>query len=179
MWVDKIGKKLYNFMRQFNSVAERMEERKVIVMNEENNIFDVCDFILFYETVVNRCPVTNLRIQKLLYFIQAAFLEELGQLCFRARMEAWHYGPVIPDVYRRYKGYGSFGIEPSHFPGIETVADRINHRELIEDVLTECREMSTSRLVEITHRQAPWNDSYQQDNAEITEDSLRTYFTEG
>lgn len=146
-------------------------------MNEENDVFDVCDFILSFETVVNSSPVTNLRIQKLLYFIQAAFLEELDQLCFRARMEAWHYGPVIPEVYKRYRGYGSFSIEPRHFPGLELAGFRLNHRDLIEEVLNECREMSTSHLVEITHRQAPWNRSYQQDNDEITEASLRNYFT--
>ena len=53
--------------------------------------------------------MTNLRLQKLLYFAQGWHLARFGRPLFDASIEAWPYGPVVPEVYRAYKEYGAGG----------------------------------------------------------------------
>ena len=65
--------------------------------------------------VIRRCwqnerPVNNLKLQKILYFIQAEFLVGTGKACFDDEIEAWASGPVVPAVYSRYMIFGSTNI---------------------------------------------------------------------
>ena len=65
--------------------------------------------------IIKRCnelnrPISNLKLQKLLYFVQAEFLVGEGSACFPEEIEAWDFGPVVPEVYHRYKAYGSASI---------------------------------------------------------------------
>ena len=60
--------------------------------------------------------MTNLRLQKLLYFAQGWHLARFGRPLFDASIEAWPYGPVVPEVYRAYKEYGREGIASAEPP---------------------------------------------------------------
>lgn len=171
---DFFAKGLYNLLGSIYASPKETEERKVIVMNEENDIFDVCDFILFYEDSKGR-SVSNLRLQKLLYFIQAKFLKETNSPCFTEEMRAWKYGPVIPTIYQKYRGYGALSIEVSHFPYSVEARNRLNGWEFIEEILEQMREISTGDLVDITHCQKPWNEARKMDG-EITIQMMRDTF---
>ncbi|MEY8436531.1 type II toxin-antitoxin system antitoxin SocA domain-containing protein [Atopobiaceae bacterium 24-176] len=50
--------------------------------------------------------VTNMKLNKLVYFAYAFFLKDGGRL-FDDDIEAWQYGPVVPAVYHAYKSNGS------------------------------------------------------------------------
>ena len=60
---------------------------------------DIAEYIIYREASQGR-TVSNLRLQKLLYFVQAQFIVQKDAPCFTERMEAWDYGPVVPEVYR-------------------------------------------------------------------------------
>ena len=47
--------------------------------------------------------ITNLKLQKMLYFAQVYFLATMNRPLFSDRIEAWEYGPVVPCIYRQYK----------------------------------------------------------------------------
>ena len=66
-----------------------------------NNLQDVIDYIFFYESSKQRA-VNKLRLQKLLYFIQVDFLINFKEPCFENEMEAWDFGPVVPEAYFKY-----------------------------------------------------------------------------
>lgn len=56
--------------------------------------------------VIDKCtrdeqPVSNLQLQKILYYIQKTFLKN-GTEAFEDEMEAWQFGPVVPNVYYQY-----------------------------------------------------------------------------
>ena len=60
--------------------------------------------------IVNKCiddgyPISNLQLQKILYFIQRYYLQKDDQL-FDDDFEAWQFGPVIPAVYYKFCGQG-------------------------------------------------------------------------
>ena len=54
--------------------------------------------------------VTNLALQKLLYFAHGHFLKQIGQPLVQGAFEAWNNGPVHPAIYHAFKGAGR---EPS------------------------------------------------------------------
>ena len=60
--------------------------------------------------IINKCfeegaPVTNLRLQKLLYFIQGMSYVIKNRAMIKDEFYAWQYGPVVPKIYFEYNGY--------------------------------------------------------------------------
>ena len=64
--------------------------------------------------IVTKCinddhPISNLQLQKILYYIQKEFLKS-NEIAFSDNIEAWQFGPVVPNVYYHYCGYGAMPI---------------------------------------------------------------------
>jgi len=105
--------------------------------------------------IVKKCDdinknITNLQMQKILFFIQKESIKKMGTGLFYNRMEAWKYGPVVPDVYYEYSGFGALPIEFYDFfeevPNIE-----INDKALIDSVLNVKIDKLPWNLVDETH----------------------------
>ena len=139
---------------------------------------EVARYIIYHEEQAGR-PVSNLRLQKLLYFIQAKFLIVKHAPCFMERMEAWDFGPVVPTVYHQYRYYGG-GIIP--FQGNPSFSFHQDDQKLIDMMLDDCSRHSTSALVEKTHQQDPWKNAYASSQMglddEISINSIYKYFVE-
>lgn len=124
----------------------------------------------------DRISISNLKLQKILYFIQAQFLIAKNEVCFLDKIEAWDFGPVVPNVYHRYKVFGSANI-PSN--GDRVPCFNGDDKELIDSVIDLCAKYTASQLVAITHNQKPWREVYNRYyKAEISPDSIRDYFAE-
>ncbi len=141
-------------------------------MNKENTALEVARFIINYENTSKRY-ITNLRLQKLLYFCQAAVIiaTKGKEVCFSDDMEAWDYGPVVREVYGHYKGY-SFTSLPS-----EKTNESVNHEKTIVHTLNLAKNYSTKKLVDISHSQDPWFNAYNAvQGSVISKDSMIHYF---
>lgn len=57
----------------------------------------------------DNCPITNLQLQNILYYIQIKYLKN-NELAFYDDIEAWQFGAVIPSVYYKYCGFGVMPI---------------------------------------------------------------------
>lgn len=103
-------------------------------------------------------PITNLRLQKLLYFLQGEFLKERNTRLIREDFYAWQLGPVIPSVYSEYAIYSSIQI-----PRIANLSINIpdDVRSVIDRILQKYARRSTWDLVDITHTQDPWKYNFQ------------------
>ena len=75
----------------------------------EYNVIDVSSYIINYSKQINH-PINNLKLQKLLYYVQAATLVEAGRKCFNSKIVAWQFGPAIPKAYHYYEEYGRNNI---------------------------------------------------------------------
>lgn len=121
--------------------------------------------------------VSNLRLQKLLYFVQAEFLISTGMPCFYEDMYAWSFGPVVPEVYQEYKIFSGASIPSSgtagKYYGIAE-ADKM----VINEMVDHCAQYSTSQLVEFTHNQDPWINAYRSHDGLISKDAIKKYFSE-
>lgn len=123
-----------------------------------------------------RLSISNLRLQKILYFVQAEFLVVTGYPCFGEQIEAWDFGPVVPEVYQIYKKYGSASI-PVTDEDKSFIFDE--DAELIDGIIDACSEYTTSQLVGITHDQAPWKNAYHRYcNSPISNESILEFFKE-
>ena len=49
--------------------------------------------------------ISNLKLQKLLYYVQAWHLAVFQRPLFPETFQAWLRGPAIPEIYQRYQGY--------------------------------------------------------------------------
>lgn len=105
--------------------------------------------------------ISNLKIQKLLYYAQKTSLSVYGKPLFDESLEAWQYGPVVPKIYHHFKVFGSDNID------IITLQDNINTRKPIDEetslvldfVLDNYNQYSAGALVDITHREKDWINS--------------------
>ena len=114
----------------------------------------IAEHVIAHEYKLGRLT-NNLRLQKLLYFIQAQFLFYKGEPCFEEEIEAWDFGPVVPSVYKRYEKYGSCAIPA---PGDTTSPTSIKPEDLglIRNIVERLRSYSDQTLLSITMGQDPW-----------------------
>ncbi len=127
--------------------------------------------------------ISNLKLQKILYFVQAEFLVSTPDHspCFKDTIEAWDFGPVVPSVYRQYKIYGSAVIPNNPNDEFLEYYEKIKpeHQKMIESIVNDAANLTAYDLVQITHNQAPWKTAYKKGwNKEISNDSLLNYFKE-
>lgn len=119
---------------------------------------DVTQYIVKKCNKLKVC-INNLKLQKILYFVQAEFLVTKNQPCFDDEIQAWDFGPVVPSVYFRYKMFGS-----SNIPCVEKkdISNKISKqdKEMIDDVINHCIKYSTATLTDITLNQTPWLEIY-------------------
>lgn len=65
----------------------------------------VANYVIAYGMKIGH-PVSNLQLQKILYYIQVHFLKKKGIPFFKDEIEAWQFGPVIPTVFYQYAAFG-------------------------------------------------------------------------
>lgn len=100
--------------------------------------------------IINKCtieqhPVSNLQLQKILYYIQKTFLQS-NLMAFDDDFEAWQFGPVIPDVYYLYCGFGALSIRMKYEIDVD-----INYATIINPIIEAKRLLNPWDMVEDTH----------------------------
>lgn len=111
--------------------------------------------------VISKCvedghPITNLQLQKILYYIQVYFLQH-DEIAFPDAIEAWQFGPVVPNVYYYYCGYGAMPIVSTHERFIVESKDK----SIINSIVESKRDLDPWKLVEETHRKnGAWDQTY-------------------
>lgn len=115
--------------------------------------------------IIDKCaadkqPVSNLQLQKILYYIQVAFYKNFNQACFEDNFEAWMFGPVMPAVYYKYCGAGACDIVMK-YPEFRNMWST-NEKNLVDSIIEEKREENPWALVNDTHEKGKaWALTYQ------------------
>lgn len=142
---------------------------------------DALDIAMY---VVNLCtlngtPVSNLQLQKILYYIQINFFRRMGNAAFNNTIEAWKYGPVVPDVYSKFSRYGAAKI-CKLYRRIDELFSR-DELVLFDRVINACMSISPWELVDKSHRVGgPWEMTYQEGRKEeIPVALIRKYALQG
>lgn len=141
------------------------------------SVIDVAKYVIWY-CQRREYSISNLKLQKILYFIQAEFLVSKGEPCFIEEIEAWDFGPVVPEAYHEFKVFGSSNI-PAFVCKNADMNILDSDKEIIDEMVDQCSRYSAAMLVEITHNQDPWNDVYVKHcNNVISKESIKKYFME-
>ncbi len=93
----------------------------------------------------DNCPISNLQLQKILYYIQREFLQQ-GEIAFPEEIEAWQFGPVVPEVYRQYCGFGALPIRMRYMVRIE-----LDDIRMINPIIEKKRILNPWDMVSYTH----------------------------
>jgi uncharacterized phage-associated protein len=123
--------------------------------------------------------LSPMQLLKLVYIAHGWSLAILGRDLFSDRIEAWKYGPVIPDLYRATKRFGSGSIplelikegESNHLPA--------DIQAFLQDVFDKYGALSGIQLSNLTHRAgSPWSQVYETGiyNGEISDDLIREHY---
>jgi len=106
--------------------------------------------------------ISNLKLQKLLYYAQAWYLANFKQPLFEEDFQAWVHGPVISALYAELKSKGYFSITPikSRFL-LETIEKKIDDidkkiKPFLEEVAKVYFQCGAYQLELMTHKEDPW-----------------------
>ena len=97
--------------------------------------------------------ISNLKLQKMLYYMQGFHLAFFGTPLFEEEIKAWQYGPVVPSVYEEYKRYESKAIDLPEGPVIELTEEE---EAVFDNVYDEYNQFSAVALMKMTHEESPW-----------------------
>lgn len=124
--------------------------------------------------------LTQMKVMKLLYYIQAANLTITGHRLFDNDIVAWKYGPVIEEVHERYKGCR--GIVDDKNPITDSdIADyqELEANEAVSDILNSIYDVygysSAYDLMLQTHKEKPWKVTPQ--SAVISDDVIKNFYS--
>jgi uncharacterized phage-associated protein len=120
--------------------------------------------------------LSNLKLQKLVYYAQGFSLALTGEPLFNERIEAWQHGPVVPSLYRNYKQHGS---EPVPVPegGLKFEIYSEETRELLDEVYSVYGQFSASKLRNMTHQEPPWMEAIGTSSRLISHQTMKDYFS--
>lgn len=102
--------------------------------------------------IVSKCvadgePISNLQLQKILYYIQKVFLQR-GEIAFTDDIEAWQFGPVVPNVYYHFCGFGAMPIYIAN----DTFSIAATDALYIDKIVEEKRKLNPWDMVAETHK---------------------------
>lgn len=134
---------------------------------------DVAKWLIVYNNSQETADlITNLKLQKLLYYAQGTAIKYTGKSLFNESIVAWDLGPVVVEVYNGYKRYGRKPIDESMEAPI---FDNNDVEVILKDVFEDYGQFSTSKLVEMTHNETPWKETSK--NNVISLDKMRKFFS--
>lgn len=136
---------------------------------------EVAEFFLSLVDENSGEGISNLKLNKLLYYAQGCHLAIFGKPAFGERIVAWTHGPVVPTIYHKYKEYGSNGIKKPE--GLKLTKYTKRMRDLLNDVYKVFGQFSAWRLRNMTHLEPPWKEAFaRKPGSVITHKSLKAFF---
>lgn len=151
------------------------------MLGQEHNLSaeDVAKYFLALSDPESEDTLSNLKLQKILYFAQGYFYLQYNRPLFWEKIKAWKDGPVVPQIWHKYKENQGFYIEPINDIDIDSYPEEV--RELLDALYTICRFYSAWQLREITHTHSiyidAWEKSQYSDDDEIKKDDIKEFFT--
>lgn len=95
-------------------------------------VHTVADYFLTLGDPEAGDSISNIRIQKLLYYAQGVHLATTNEPLFDDPIEAWRFAPVVPDVYHRFKTHGFENIPAPR--GVDASTFSADQRSTLNDV---------------------------------------------
>lgn len=166
----------------YNIEIKKTQEEKKLggrIMFGRYSALEVATYIVNYVWHQTNETITNLQLQKILYYLQGFYLSNNNECLFDDDIIAWQFGPVIPEVYRTFSLFGSSCINPEF---IQLDMENIDpeDRAVINRIVNLKLAVNPWELVNETHEERPWVEATENGrylNNEIGKEVIRNFFT--
>ncbi len=132
-------------------------------METTKNLGKVDSIDLAEYVLQNYGSMSHLKLQKLLYYVEALHLAYFDISLIDDEFQAWLHGPVSRRLYDAVKGHSILYTEVEYVNKggknpTEVIKQSLTQEqfELISDVLNEYSKLSSSQLETLTHEETPW-----------------------
>ena len=128
----------------------------------------------FLAQVSEECgdTISNLKLQKLIYYAQGFHLALYNTPLFPEQIRAWQHGPVIPSLYRYYSKYDAGSIPKPNDVDFSIYNEPT--KKLLDEIYKVYGQFSAWKLRNMTHEEPPWRDT--PINGIITRQAMKGYF---
>lgn len=149
-----------------------------------NTINDIADCIISKIKLEDEgASLINLKLQKLLYYVQAWSLGINNKPMFEGSFEAWVHGPVNRAIYNRFNAtkylYSEINLEDRINTNVEIST---SDAEFVDFILENYNKYSGAELENMTHSEIPWMKArghagaYERCEAEISTELMTAYY---
>lgn len=115
--------------------------------------------------------VSNMALNKILYFVHCDYLLEKRLPLVSAKIEAWEHGPVFREVYHEFKKWvdqpikgRATRVDPDSGEVVLAEADFGNEAEYLKELVDRYITFSAAHLRAISHRVGgPWHEVWGHD----------------
>ena len=125
--------------------------------------------------------LTPMQLVKLTYIAHGWSLALRDKDLFRNKIEAWKYGPVIPDLYHATKQYGRNPIPLDKVGEVQDAGVDKSDLAFLDDVVDKYGHLDGITLSYLTHQSGtPWDKVYSQGyrNLEINDSLIKQHYTD-
>lgn len=126
------------------------------------NINLIADYVILRLNSDESINLINLKLQKLLYYLQAWSFGIKKERFLDCYFEAWVHGPVSRELYNRFKGtrslYSFITKSDVKFQNPENDIEK-EDIEFINYILDNYAGYSGSELESMTHNERPWQEA--------------------
>lgn len=138
------------------------------------NALDVAKYLLSLTDSEKGQVISNLALQKLLYYCQGYYFAFTGKRLFVENIVAWKYGPVVESVYHTYKSNDDHGIKKESLA--KTFLKKFSESEIfvMNTVFEAFKNCSAIGLMNMTHQEYPWKNTKLRST--ITFDKISCFF---
>lgn len=98
--------------------------------------------------------MTNMKVQKLLYYSQCLYLALYDEPLFEDEIQAWRYGPVCPPVYKFYQEFEAKQLPIPEKKIVEELSQET--QQLLEETWEYFGRYHAYYLSNMTHLEFPW-----------------------
>ena len=136
---------------------------------------DVANYFLKSQDFDSGEFITNLKLQKLVYYAQGIYLALKDKPLFSEEIKAWDNGPVCVPLFHMYKHLES---DPIPIPVDVDVSETFTKedREIIDRVYDYYGQFSAWKLRDMSHEDDVWIKAYKKSKGVISHDEMREYF---
>ncbi len=159
-----------------------MRYRKAIIKMRPYNINDIADYVISRLTSDEEMPLIHLKLQKLLYYIQAWSLGINGRTMFNGKFQAWVHGPVNRTIYDRFQEKSLYGFIGKEDINTSNECPSTEDADFIDYILDNYAGYSGTQLEQMTHKELPWIEARrgyapaERCTVEISEQTMLSYY---
>ena len=123
-----------------------------------NSIHDIADYVILHVKMEDKyASLINLKLQKLLYYIQAWSYGINKRPFFKGDFEAWIHGPVNREIYNRFNPtkylYSEINLDDCIKQDITLASE---DSEFVNFILENYLKYSAAELERLSHNEMPW-----------------------